>query len=75
MNPKLVLAPALRAPFHETLLAVTLEPLLVTVAFHDWVTVWLLAKVQVVVQPLTAEDPAVTLTSAWKPPCHDPMIE
>ncbi len=52
--------------------AVTLAPLLLTVAFQALVTVWPLAKVHVTVQPLIAEPPAVTLTSAWKPPPHWP---
>ena len=50
--------------------AVTLAPLLVTVAFQACVTVCPLAKVQVTVQPLMPELPAVTRTSPWKPPGH-----
>ena len=38
-----------------------MDPLLVTVAFQAWLTVWPLAKVQVTVQPLIAALPAVTL--------------
>jgi hypothetical protein len=53
---------------------VTLDPLLVTVAFQAWLTACPLAKVQVTVQPLMAWLPAVTRTSAWKPPCHCPPI-
>lgn len=52
-----------------------MDPLLVTVAFQVWVTVWPLAKVHVTVQPLIAELPAVTWMSPWKPPCHWPTIE
>ena len=54
--------------------AVTLDPLLVTVAFQAWVTVWPFANVQVTVQALMAALPAVTLTSPWKPPGHCPVI-
>jgi hypothetical protein len=50
--------------------AVTVDPLLVTVEFQDWLTVWPLAKVQVTVQPVIAEEPALTRTSPWKPPVH-----
>src|SRR6185437_531303 len=56
-------------------LAVTLAPLLVTVALQAWLTVWPLANVQVAVQPVIAELPAVTLTSPWKAPSHWPTIE
>jgi hypothetical protein len=69
-KPKLVLAPAATAPLCAALVAVTAEPLLVTVAFHACVTVCPLAYVQVTRQPRSAAAPAVTRTSAWKPPCH-----
>src|SRR5688500_17519927 len=45
------------------------------VAPHDWATVWPLAYVQRTVQPRIAAEPAVTRTSAWKPPLHWPVIE
>src|SRR5690349_3375845 len=52
--------------------AVTPDPLLVTAAFQALLTLWLLPKVQVTVQPRIAASRAVILTSAWKPPCHCP---
>ncbi|MFC7763011.1 hypothetical protein ACFQY4_36875 [Catellatospora bangladeshensis] len=44
------------------------EPLVVRVPFQSWVMVWPEARVQVTVQPLIAEAPAVTVISPWKPP-------
>src|SRR5690349_5471591 len=35
---------------------------------------WPLARVQRTVQPLTPAAPAVTVTSPWKPPCHEPTV-
>src|SRR5690242_8845006 len=51
--------------------AVTAAPLWLTVAFHAWVTACPLAKLNVTVQPDSAAVPlSVTVTVAWKPPCH-----
>jgi hypothetical protein len=50
--------------------AVALLPLVVTVAFQDWLMVCPLPMVQVTVQPLIALEPAVTRTSPWNPPDH-----
>lgn len=71
MNPKLVDAPAPRAPFQAALRAVTALPLWLTSAPQDWVTLWPAAKFQVTVQALTAL-PAVTVTWPWKPPVQEP---
>ena len=49
------------------------EPLLLTVAFQAWVTVWPLANCQVTVHDVMADVPAVTVIAAWKPPCHWPV--
>lgn len=70
MKPKVVLVPAAMLPLWLTLRAVTVEPLADTVAFQAWLTFSPLAKLQVTVQPLIAEPPAVTRISAWKPPGH-----
>ena len=58
-----VLAPS--EPFQETFLTVTAEPLVLSVPFQSWLMVWPLASVQVTVQPLITEAPAVTVTSPW----------
>lgn len=68
-NPKVVLAPAASAPFHVSFRAVTDGPP-VTTADQYWVTDWPSVKVQLTVQPLIGALPAVTRTSAWKPPGH-----
>ena len=47
-----------------------MEPLLDTDAPHAWVTVCPLANGMVTVQVLVPLAPAVTWTSAWKPPVH-----
>ena len=73
-KPKLVLAPAASPPLYATLRAVTADPLLLTVAPQDEPTFWPSAYVQVTVQPVKGAVPAVTLTSAWKPPFHCPVI-
>lgn len=71
-NPNVALAPAPRAPLYPTLVAVTLDPLEVIVAFHAELTVCPLANVQRIVQPEIGALPAVTFTVAWKPPVHCP---
>jgi hypothetical protein len=48
--------------------AVAVAPLTVSVAFQVWLMVWPGASVQVAVQPLIAERPAVMVTSPWNPP-------
>jgi hypothetical protein len=45
-------------------------PATVVVAFQDWVTVVAAGYVSFTVHDLIADVPAVTFTSAWKPPCH-----
>lgn len=71
MKPNCVLAWAASDPFQATLRAVTVEPLVVSVVLHDWVMLWPLGSVQPTVQPEMALLPAVTVTWAWKPPCHE----
>ena len=70
MNPKLVLAPAAIVLFHPAGRTVTVPASDVRVAFHAWVTACPSVYLQVTVQPVTAVGPAVTTTSAWKPPDH-----
>jgi hypothetical protein len=73
MNPKVVEAPAASAPFQAALDAVTTEPLWLTLAPHDCVTVWPLANVQVAVQAEIARV-ALTVTEPWNPPGQEPAI-
>ena len=68
VKPYAVEAPAPSAAFQDRLRTVTADPLVVNVPLLSWVIVWPPARVQVVVQPLIAEEPAVTVTSPWKPP-------
>jgi hypothetical protein len=63
MNPKDVLAPAASEPLQSTFVAVTLDPLDVTVAPQNWVTDWPVGKVQATFQDEIGAEPAVTLTS------------
>jgi hypothetical protein len=70
-KPNVVAAPAPSEPLYATLRAVTADPLLVTVAFHDELIVCPPVNVQPAVQPEIAAEPATTLTSAWKPPPHE----
>src|SRR5262245_42515985 len=53
---------------------VTLLPLAVSMPFQSWEMVCPLANVHRTVHPLIATDPAVTVTSAWKPGTHWFMI-
>lgn len=46
----------------------TAEPLAVSRPFQTWLMHWPPLRVQRTVQPLTAELPARTVTSPWKPP-------
>ena len=71
-NPKAVLADAVSMLFQPTPVAVTVEPLVTTVAFQDWVIACPLPRVQVTVQRLTPSGPACTVTSPWYPPCQVP---
>jgi hypothetical protein len=66
-------APALREPFQDRLRTVTVEPLVVRVPFQSWVMVLPLGWVQLIVQPLMAELPAVMVRVTWKPPFHELM--
>src|SRR4051812_40990564 len=50
--------------------AVTEAPLVVAAALQIWVMTWPLANVQFTAQPVIADVPAVTFTSAWNPPGH-----
>jgi hypothetical protein len=52
------------------LVAVTWEPLWVTVAFQALVSCWFPGQVQRTVQPLIGEEPALTVTVAVKPEFH-----
>jgi hypothetical protein len=61
-------------PLYETLRTVTAEPSAVSVPLHSCVMVWPLARLQRTVHPLTAVLPAVTVTSPWNPPCHEPTV-
>src|SRR3954471_9813682 len=56
------------------LLAVTFDPLWVTVAFHAWVTCWPAPKDQVNVQPETGSLRFFTVTFAPNPPDHCELI-
>ncbi len=65
MNPKLVVAPGRSAPFHVTLLAEAVDPLVVSSTFHAWATFCPAGIVSVTVQPRMSAAPAVTVTSPW----------
>ena len=71
MKPNWVLPWAASDPFQVALRAVTAAPLVVSVVLQDWVMLWPLGSVQETVQLPIAELPAVTVTWAWKPPCHE----
>ena len=72
-KPNVVLPPAGIARFHDAGVAFTAVPLVVTVAFQAWVIAWPLVHVQLTDQPPIAVEPAVTVTSPWKPPVHCPV--
>jgi hypothetical protein len=74
MNPKAVEVPAASAPFQETFFTVTVDPLVLRVPLHAWLTDCPLPSVQLTVQPSIAEEPAVTVTSPWKPPDQEPTV-
>jgi hypothetical protein len=67
-KPNAVDALASREPFHATLRAVAVDPLVVSAPFQIWLTAWPLPRVQRTVQPLTGDEPAWTVISPWKPP-------
>lgn len=68
VNPNVVESPAASTPLYETFLTVTAEPLVLSVPFQSWLMAWPLASVHFTVQPLIADAPAFTVTSAWYPP-------
>ena len=72
MKPNVVPAPGDSEPFHGAFLAVTTLPLVVSVVPQDCATAWPPASVQFTVQLPMAVEPAVTVTSPWKPPGHEP---
>jgi hypothetical protein len=65
MKPNVVVPPAARVPFQLAFVAVTAEPLAVTVALQDWVMRWSVASCQPTVQLAVPVLPAVTVTSPW----------
>ena len=65
MNPYSPLAPEPRFPFQPTSFTVTEAPVPVRLPFHMLETAPPEGKENVVVQPVMAEDPAVTTTFAW----------
>ena len=65
LKPKVVEVLAPSAPFQERFFTVTAEPLVLSVPFQTWLMVWPLVSVQVTVQALIAEAPALTVTSPW----------
>jgi hypothetical protein len=73
-KPKVVDPDAGSEPLYEAFETVTFEPLLDSVPLHTWVIVWPLPRAHLTLQPLTAELPAVTVTSPWKPPGHEPTV-
>ena len=75
MNPNVVLAPEPSCPFQATLLADTDDPLVVRVALQDWLMLCPEPRVQLTVQPLMAELPAVTVTLPWNPLFHEDTTE
>ena len=74
-KPKFVDPPAGTEPFQAAGFTVMLDPDAVNVPFQSWVMVWPLAKVHFTVHPFRAVDPALTTTSAWKPPPQEFTIE
>lgn len=65
MNPNDVPAPGASAPFQDTLRAVRVDPLPLSVAFHAWVTPAPAGRASVTVHPVSAAAPATTVTSPW----------
>jgi uncharacterized membrane protein YgcG len=67
-KPRVAEAPVESAPLWATLVAVTVAPVWVYVAFHMFVTCWEPDQVQVTFQDFTAVvEVLVTFTSALKP--------
>ena len=73
MNPNDVVEPAASVPFQPTSVAVRTLPLTLVVAFQAWDRPPG-ARSSDTVQPETPDGPAVTVTSPWYPPCHDPRV-
>ena len=57
--------PTFREPFQDRFFTVTEEPLVVSVPLQSWLMVLPLGWVQVRVQPLMAELPAVMVRVTW----------
>lgn len=68
VNPNVVEPPGERLPLYEAFLTDTVPLVPLFVPFHNWVIVCPLARVSLTVQPLIADEPAVTVTVPWKPP-------
>ena len=63
-------APAASAPFQDALVTVAPVWSVLREPFQAWLTVCPPVKFHRAVQPVTADAPAVTDTSPWKPPGH-----
>ncbi len=71
LNPKLALAPGAIVASYERLVAFTLPPAWVSLAFQICVIVCPFAKVQVTVQPLIVVEPVLVMfTFVVKPTFH-----
>jgi hypothetical protein len=67
LRPKLTLPPAGIVAVHDSLVAVTWRPLWVARAFQMLLMVWLAGRLQVSVQPLIAEAPALVTVNQMRP--------
>ena len=59
VKPTWAVAPGASVPFHDTLVTVAVDPLVVSVPFHSWPIETPLGSEKVSFQPLMAEVPAV----------------
>src|SRR5215204_1665730 len=75
MKPKVTDPPGAIAPLWSTLRTPTFGPGETSTPFHSDATVVPLGYVHVTVQPRLALEPVLwTVTSAWKPPVHEPRV-
>lgn len=73
--PNVVDALAARVPFQLAFVTVTVLPVTDGTPFQSWLMVWPAGSVQVICQPDNGVAPLLrTVTSAWNPPDHWPVM-
>lgn len=73
-KPNVVLWDGATAPFQVSFVTTVVAPTIDITPPQAWVTVCPPGQLRTTVQPVVEDGPGfVTVTSPWKPPCHEPV--